>query len=200
MPISTKLILAGSALVLALGSAAFSRRAPKSDAPPAGAEVSWSPVAIEPFALAKLLSEAPPDVLVIGLDEARHPLRGAMPLSALAGSDEALLAAPPKARRVIVAAFDQVRADRLARRLLARGVETRVLLGGLDAWDRLMDVDPPPPAPTANAATWQTYRTQVALRHAFGDASLAPAAAVVAPIAPVVGPAGGGAPRKREGC
>lgn len=199
MPISTKLVLAGSALVLALGSAALAGRAPKSKTPPANAEVSWSPVAIEPFALAKLLAEAPPDVLVIGLDEARHPLRGAMPLAALAASDEALLAAPPRARRVILAGFDQVRADRLARRLLAKGVETRVLLGGLDAWDRTMDADPATPWPNANAATWQTYRTQVALRHAFGDASLAPAAPVAAPIAPVAAPAGG-APKKREGC
>jgi hypothetical protein len=201
MPISTKLILAGSAVVLALGSAALAGRAPKSKTPPADAAVTWSPVAIEPFALAKLLSEGSPDVLVIGLDEARHPLRGAMPLAALAASDDALLAAPPKARRVVLAAFDQVRADRLARRLLAKGVETRVLLGGLDAWDRVMDADPATPWPNANAATWQTFRTQVALRHSFGDASLAPAAPVIAPVAPVAAPGGGGgAPKKREGC
>jgi hypothetical protein len=203
MPISTKLVLAGSALVLALGSAALAGRAPKSKTPPADAAVTWSPVAIEPFALAKLLAEGSPDVLVIGLDEARHPLRGAMPLAALAASDEALLAAPPKARRVVLAAFDQVRADRLARRLLAKGVETRVLLGGLDAWDRVMDADPATPWPNANAATWQTFRTQVALRHSFGDASLAPAAPVIAPVAPLspgAAPAGGGAPKKREGC
>lgn len=202
MPISTKLVLAGSALVIALGSAALAGRAPKSKTPPADAAVTWSPVAIEPFALAKLLAEGPPDVLVIGLDEARHPLRGAMPLAALAASDEALLAAPPVARRVILAGFDQVRADRLARRLLAKGVETRVLLGGLDAWDRVMDADPATPWPNANAATWQTFRTQVALRHSFGDASLAPAAPVNAPVAPLSpgAGAGGGAPKKREGC
>jgi hypothetical protein len=206
MPISTKLVLAGSALALALGSAALAGRAPKSKSQPADAAVTWSPVAIEPFALAKLLSEGAPDLLVIGLDEPRHPLRGAMPLALWTGAaaspspDDALLAAPPKARRVVLAAFDQVRADRLARRLLAKGVETRVLLGGLDAWDRVMDADPATPWPNANAATWQTFRTQVALRHSFGDASLAPAAPVIAPVAPVVAPGGGAAPKKREGC
>lgn len=199
MPIPTKFALAGLALVLAAGSAALSKRPAKSKAPPADAAVTWAPVAVEPFALAKLLAEGPPDTLVIALDEPRHALRGSMPLAALAASDDALLAAPPK-RRVILAGFDQVRVDRLARRLLAKGTETRVLLGGLEAWDRVMDADPPAPFGGAGDVAWQTYRTQVALRHAFGDASLAPAAAPIAPLAPVAAPGGGGGAKKREGC
>lgn len=198
MPIPTKFALAGAALVLALGTAAFAKRPPKSKALPTDAAVTWSPVGVEPFALAGLLAEGPPDTLVIALDEPRHALRGATPVAMLAASDEALVAAPLK-RRVILAGFDQVRVDRLARRMLARGVETRVLVGGLDAWDRVMDADPPAPWNGAGDVAWQTYRTRVALRHAFGDASLAPAAAPIAPIAPVA-PAGGGGAKKREGC
>jgi hypothetical protein len=199
MPITPKFLLAGAALVFAFGSAALSKRPPRSKTPSANVEVAWSPNAVEPFALAELLAEAPPDVVVIALDEARHPLRGAVPLAALASSDEAFVASAPK-RRVVLAAFDQVRADRLARRLLARGTDARVLLGGLDAWDRAMDEDPLAPSSSAPYATWQTYRSHVALRHAFGDASLAPATApIAAPVAPVAAPTSG-APKKREGC
>ncbi len=194
-----KIVLAASALVVALGSAAFSKRPAKSVTPPADGAVSWAPNAVEPFALAKLLSEAPPDTLVVALDAPRHELRGSVPMAALAASDDSFVANRPRARRVILAGFDQIRADRLARRLLFKGVEARVLLGGLDAWDRTMDADPATPAPNANDATWRTYREHVALRHAFGEASLAPAAPLVAPAMPIA-PAEGGAPKKREGC
>jgi hypothetical protein len=200
---SSRLALAGSALVLAFASMAFARRDGSSakTAPATTTTVaSRAPVTIEAFALAQLLAEAPPDTVVIALDEPRHPLRFAVPIALLIGpgGDEAFAASASKSRRIVLAGFDQVRVDRLARRLLAGDRDARVLEGGLDAWDKAMDADPAPPPANAGGEAWQTYRTRVALRHAFGDASLAPAAAVVVPVAPLTAPLG--APKKREGC
>lgn len=190
------MLYAIAAVTVAFGSAGLAKRAPK----PAAAVVEVAPPTIEPFALARLLAEAPPDVVVVSLDEAKHPLRFAQPAALFGATDDAIVENAPKLRRIVLVGFDTVRVDKLARRLLQSGRDVRVLAGGLDSWDKTMDQDPAAPAPSANAATWQTYRDHVALRHAFGDAQLAPAAPVAAPIAPVAPAGGGGVPKKREGC
>jgi rhodanese-related sulfurtransferase len=195
-PVQTRMTLIGVALALGVASAALGSRAASrsSSAVPAAA-----PTMLEPFAVAELLAEAPPDVVVVSLDAAKHPLRGAMPIASLAQSDEAFVDGAPKARRIVLAGADAVRVDRLARRLLAEGRDVRVLAGGVEAWDHAMDADPPAPPSGATSADWQTYRTRVALRRSFGEAPAAPAAPVAAPVAPAAAPAGG-APKKREGC
>lgn len=186
-------MLAITALGVALGAAALART-PRPAAAPA---VEVAVATIEPFALAALLSASPPDVVVLALDEPRHPLRFAHPAAMYGATDDALVEQAPR-RRLVLVGLDVVRVDRLARRLRATGRDVRVLAGGVDSWDKAMDQDPPAPAPGADAATWKTYRAHLALRRAFGDASAAPAAPVVAPV-PVAAPAGG-APKKREGC
>lgn len=158
-----------------------------------------APPTIDAFALARLMADAPPDVVVITLDEARHPLRFAHPAALYGATDEALLQNAPKHRRIVLLGEDVVRVDRLARQLRVGGRDVRVLAGGLQSWDVAMADDPPAPPAGANGTAWQIYREHLALRHAFGDKQLAPATAVVAPVAPVAAPAGA-APKKREGC
>ncbi len=153
---------------------------------------------LDVFAVAQVLAEAPPDVVVVTLDDAKHPLRGSVPLAVFGADDDAFVKAAPKARRVILAGSDLVRMDRLARKLTASGHRASVLAGGIGGWDAAMDADPNAPPATASSNVWQQYRTNVALRRSFGDAASAPAAPIAAPIAPV-GPAGGGS-KKREGC
>ena len=163
----------------------------------AARSVAHVPDAVEPFAVARELSLGSPDVAVIALDQGRHPLRGAISAAQLGASDEEIARAAPNTRIVIVAA-DAPRADRLARRLAGEGRDVRVLTGGVDAWDRAMDADPPPPAPGAGAVAWDSHRANVALRRSFGDATSAPAAVVAPAVLPA---AAGAAPaKKREGC
>ncbi len=185
-----------AALGVSIGSAGFARRA-QHRAPAMTVEVA--PATLSPFALARLLADAPPDVVVIALDEPRHSLRFAMPAAVFGATDEALAENAPRFRRVVLAGFDLVRMDRLARRLRASGRDVRVLAGGLDSWDKTMDRDPVALPPGASAEAWQTFRDHVALRRSFGDAPAGPATPVAAPIAPIAAPAG--APtKKREGC
>ena len=205
MRVSLKVILVSAALVLAVGNVALGQFRGNAVHHAVGAVEVRAPHEITPFALAKLLAEAPPEVVVVTLDEPRHPVRGAVPLATFGGTDEGLVERAPTARRIVLAGFDAVRVDRVAHALLATGRDVTVLVdaantlaSGLAAWDRTMDADPGPPSATAPASVWQTYRSDVALRHSFGDA--APAAAVI--VVPT-GPAAvgqGGAPKKREGC
>ena len=102
MRIPFKLAAGGAALVLAVASAALARL-PLQGKAETSAEAP-APAALEPFALAALLAEAPPDVLVVAVDPARHPLRGAVPIATLAASDDAFVASAPRRRVVIVAA------------------------------------------------------------------------------------------------
>ena len=192
----TRLTLVALALALgAAGAALGHRSAPAAAAPATQVTVE----AVDPFALAAILAEGPADTVVIAFDDAKHPLRGAMPAAAFGADDTALVAAAPKARRIILAGSDLVRMDRVARKLLTAGRRVSVLAGGNVAWDKLMDADPPAPAAGSSAQVWKTYRTRVALRRSFGDASAAPAAPVAAPVAPAMAAPGGG-PKKREGC
>ena len=186
-------MLAVTALGVALGAAAIAR-APRTTPTPA-AEVAVA--TLDPFALARLLSTSPPDVVVVALDEPRHALRFAHPASLYGATDDALVENAPH-RRLVLVGLDVVRVDRLARRLRAAGRQVQVLAGGVDSWDKAMEQDPVAPAPGADAVTWQTYREHLALRRAFGDASNTPASPVVAPV-PVAAPAGA-PPKKREGC
>ena len=155
--------------------------------------------ALDSFALAAILAKGSPDDVVIAMDTPKHPLRGATPISVYGADDAAFAERAPKARRVILAGADEVRMDRVARRLLATGRRAAVLRGGTAAWDAAMDADPKAPAAGSPAAVWARYRTDVALRRSFGDASAAPVAPVAAPIAPAILPQGG-ASKKREGC
>jgi rhodanese-related sulfurtransferase len=198
MRIPFKLAAGGAALVLAVASAALARLPVQGRA--ATSAEAPAPATLEPFALAALLAEAPPDVVVVAVDPARHPLRGAVPIATLAASDDAFVASAPR-RRVVIVAMDEVRADRIARRLHGQGTNARVLQGGVSAWDRAMDADPAPPPAGAPFAAWDAHKRNVALRHAFGDADNTPSAAPIVPamVAPVAAP-GGGAPKKREGC
>lgn len=182
-----------SAMIVAVAGAALAARA-RTDPAPAS---TLPPATLEPFAVAQLLSQAPTDVVVVSLDEARHSMAGATPVELYGAGDEAFIAAAPKARRIVIAAKDSVRADRIARRLMATGRSVSVLAGGIDSWDKAMDADPPAPPESAGADVWDTYRTNVALRRYFGDASAAPPAAAPRPVAL---PPAGGAPKKREGC
>ncbi len=190
-----KRTLLALAVLLALAGAAFGRGAAHHAAP---ARSPRTPAAIEAFALARVLAASPPDVVVIRLDDAAKPLRGALPAAMYGNDDEALIAHAPEGGRIILAARDAVRADRIARRMMANGRSVSVLSGGIDAWDRAMSADPPAPAASADAATRARYAHDVALRHAFGDPSAAPAAPVRA-VAPPPSSGGGGGGR-REGC
>lgn len=191
-----KRTLLAVAVLLALAGAAFGRGGVHHAAP---ARSPRAPAAIEAFALARVLTAAPPDVVVIGLDDATKPLRGALPAAMYGRDDDALIAHAPEGGRIILAARDTVRADRIARRMMANGRSVTVLSGGIDAWDRAMSVDPPAPAANADAATRARYAYDVALRHAFGDPSAAPAAPVRA-VAPPAASGGGGGAARREGC
>lgn len=191
-----KRTLLALAVLLALAGAAFGRGAAHHAPAPTRTR---APATIEPFALARVLTAAPPDVVVIGLDEATKPLRGAVPLAMYGRDDEALIAHAPEGGRIILAARDAVRADRIARRMIANGRSVSVLSGGIEAWDRAMSADPPAPAASADAATRARYAYDVALRHAFGDPSAAPAAPVRA-VAPAAAAGGGGGGGRREGC
>ncbi|MCC6528603.1 MAG: hypothetical protein IT373_38510 [Polyangiaceae bacterium] len=195
------ILAAAAALSLAATSAALGTRTKAKSSASDAAEVA-APESLGPFELAKLLAEAPPDVVVVALDEASPPLRGSVPAALFGASDEDLVARAPKARSVVLAARDVVRADRLARAILGQHGRARVLEGGLDAWDEAMKADPPAPGAGALEADWLRYRRDVALRHAFGEAASAPAAPVAAPVAPVAPGAapGAGTPKKREGC
>jgi len=181
--------------IVAVAGAALGARARSNDTV---LMASAAPSTIEPFALAQVLSQAPPDIVVISLDDARHPLIGAVPSSMYGESDDAFVASAPKARRIVLAGKDQVRVDRVARRLQAAGRSVAVLAGGIDAWDKAMDADPAAPADTAGAEAWEAYRVNVALRRYFGDASAAPPPA--AAPRPAAAPAAPAAPKKREGC
>ncbi len=187
--------LAVVATMAAVAGAALGARARTEPAAPAPTLTVHT---IEPFALARLLSQSPPDVVVIALDDAHHALAGAVPASMFGASDDALVAAAPKARSIVLAAKDPVREDRVARKLIAAGRSVSVLAGGIDKWDKVMDADPPAPADTAGADAWSEYRADVALRRYFGDASAAPPP--VAAPRPVVAPSGPAEPKKHEGC
>ncbi len=191
----TRLTLVALALALSVAGAAFGQRT-RAPAPPA-AEIAIP--AMDAFAVAGVLSESPPDIVVVTLDAPKHPLRGAVPASMFGADDEAFVKAAPTARRIVLAGADPVRMDRLARRLVATGHRTSILAGGTDGWDRAMDADPAAPPDNASSKVWQQHRMNVALRRSFGDAAAAaaPVTPVVAPIAPAG--AGGGA-KKREGC
>lgn len=193
---SLKSALLGGALLLALAGAAFGREPVRAAPTPMSPR---APAAVAPFALARVLAAAPPDVVVIALDEARRPLRGAVPASAYGRDDAALIANAPAATRIVLAARDTVRAERIARRLMAAGRSVQVLEGGVDAWERAMSADPPAPPANASAAARARYAYDVALRRAFGDPSAAPAAPVRA-VAPPPAAASGGGSGRREGC
>lgn len=194
-PAHLKRGLVGAAVALALAGAAFGRGPAR---PVTAAMSARAPSLVAPFALARVLAASPPDVVVIDLDDAQHPLRGAVPASAYGRDDAALVAHAPTAGRIILAARDPVRADRVARRLLAAGHSVQVLAGGLDAWDAAMRADPPPPADNASADARARYAFDVALRHAFGDPGAAPVAPVRAVAPPPSAPSAGSG--RREGC
>ncbi len=194
---STKILLASAAVALAMASAAAGSRAARRSVDAVASQPA--PASLEPFALASLLAEAPPDTVVITLDPPRHPMRGALSLAAFGASDDALVAGAPKARRIVLAAVDVVRQDRLARRLSATGRDVRVLATGVDGWDRAMDSDPPSPGANAPRGALESFRRRVALRRSFGDAAPVAAAPVAAPVLAGAA-AGGGAPKKHEGC
>ena len=192
-----RLSLAAAALALSIAGAVLGARSRAPADPPQDIAVSM----LDAFAVAKVLAESPPDTVVVTLDSPKHPLRGAVPASIFGADDEAFLRSAPTARGVVLAGADPVRVDRLARRLIASGRRVSVLAGGTDAWDRVMDEDPPAPPAGASSEVWAQHRTHVALRRSFGDA--AAAAAVAAPVLVPVLPAQGGAvgaPKKREGC
>jgi hypothetical protein len=189
-----RLSLLALALSLSVAGAAFGQRSARSSAPSPETAIE----ALDPFAVAAVLAEGSPDVVVISLDAPRHPLRGALPAAVFGADDDALVKAAPRARRVILAGADLVRVDRVARRLVATGHRAAVLGGGVAAWDRAMEADPPAPVAGATGAAWQKHRTDVALRRSFGDAAAAPAAPVAMPVAPALAAPGGA--KKREGC
>ncbi|MFO0754944.1 MAG: hypothetical protein U0359_00515 [Byssovorax sp.] len=187
--------LLAAALTLSLTGMVFGR----STVGPAPAAYSGPVPAVDAFTVAERLAGVSPEVVVITLDPpVRHPLRGALPASSFGPDDEALVAGAPRSRELILAGVDPLRVDRAARRLLASGRRVAVLEGGVAAWDLAMDADPPAPAANAPAATWQTYRSHVALRRSFGDAAAAPAPTVAAPAPALAAPSG--AAKKREGC
>lgn len=190
-----KTLLLAGAVALALAGAAFGR--PRTTAPTSPS--SAPPPTVEAFEVARLLSKAPPDTLVVTLGDGRHPLFGATPISLFGASEDEQVEHAPKARRIVLVGGDAVATDHLARRMIAGGSDVSVLAGGREAWDRAMDADPKAPPPTANADARARYLEAVALRRYFGDKASAPKSVVVAPVAaPQLAPA----PRakKREGC
>lgn len=189
---TTHQFFALAALGVALGSSALARRG-------AGPETANepAPATVDAEALAGLLAYGPAEVVVLSLDEPKHPLRFAQPAAIYGATDEALVQAAPRHRPLILAGTDVVRADRLARRLRASGRDVRVLAGGLDSWDQLIAESPAVPPDGASAATWQRYRQRLGLQRAFGNEAGAVSAPVSAPkpLAPT-----GAVAKKREGC
>lgn len=192
---SVRKSLVVAAIIVAIAGAGLGARARTDTTPPVA---STPPASVEPFALAHILTASPPDIVVVSFDDAKHPMTGAVPVSLFGESDEAFVEAAPKARRIVLAGKDAVRTDRVARKLIAAGRTVSVLDGGIDGWDKVMDADPPAPPDGADADAWETYRTNVALRRYFGDASAAPPPA--AAPRPAALPAAPAAPKKREGC
>jgi hypothetical protein len=188
--------LLGIATVLAVAGAALGRASPSQASAPV---VHWMPPPMAPFALARVLSVGPPDVLVVAFDSAQHPLRGAMPAATYGSSDNDIVSHLPPGVRLVFAGNDAVRMDRLARRLTSVGRSVHVLEGGVTGWDVAMTADPTAPPASADSLTWAKYRYDVALRRAFGDASSAPATPTPAAALPAAGAAAGGGGR-REGC
>jgi hypothetical protein len=190
-----KTLLLSGAVALALASAALGR--PRVAA---GEAVSATPPpTIEAFDVARLLSAAPPDTVVVTLGDGRHPLFGATPITLFGDGEDAQIQGAPKARRIVLVGGDAITTDRVARRLMATGRNVSVLSGGREAWDRAMDADPKAPPASASAEDRARYLRDVALRRYFGDEAAAPKSVVVAPVAaPKLAPA----PRakKREGC
>lgn len=189
-------MLMGAALLVGIGSAAFGA----SRAPAAPVPAAVAPMSVSPFDLAHALSVQAPDTVVITLGKARHALEGAMPSEAFGPSDDDFVARAPVARRIILAGGDPVRTDRVARRLMATGHDVRVVEGGIDAWDKAMDSDPPPPPQGAEAAQWEAFQLRVALRRRFGVQDSSPAPVIAAPPLPAAGTGASTAPKKREGC
>jgi hypothetical protein len=190
-----KTLLLAGAVALALASAALGR--PRASASEAAS--ATPPATVEAFDVARLLSEAPPDTLVVTLGDGRHPLFGATPITLFGQTEDEQVEHAPKARRIVLVGGDAVATDRVARRMMAGGRDVSVLAGGRETWDRAMDADPKAPPPTANADARSRYLEEVALRRYFGDKASAPKSVVVAPVAaPQLAPA----PRakKREGC
>lgn len=195
--VTLKQKLLGAALLLGLSGAAFGH-GPARHA--AVATSTRAPETLDAFGLARALSSAPPELLVVTFDAAEHPLRGATPSTSLGANDDALVANAPRVGRMILVARDPVRADRVARRLMAAGHSVAVLEGGLDAWEQAMRADPPSPAANASAEARARWAWDVALRHAYGDPGAVPAAPVRAVAAPAPAAGGGGGGGRREGC
>jgi hypothetical protein len=190
-----KTLLMLGAVALAICGAALGR--PRTTS---GSSASSSPPAtVAPYALARILSTSPPEVVVVTLGEGRHPLLGSIPITLFGETEEQQIAAAPRVRRIVLVGADEVQADRFARRMAEAGRDVSVLAGGREAWDRAMDSDPAAPPKSAGAADRARYLENVALRRYFGDKSAAPKAVSIAPVAaPVLAPAA--RPKKREGC
>lgn len=190
-----RVLLAAGAIVLAIGGAALGRT--RAGAPPPLSD--RAPETATAFEVARVLSESPPDVVIITLDDGRHPLVGALPLTSFGADEDEQVRQAPRARRVVLVGADAVRTDRIARRMLGDGREVRVLEGGQEAWDRAMDTDPPEPKAGAGEVARAKYLEEVALRRRFGEKSAAPKVVDVVKVqAPTMAPS---APaKKREGC
>lgn len=170
---------------------------------PARATVPLSrhtPPYVTPLELAHVLTVAAPEQMVVTFDQARHPMRGAMPASMFGATDDDIVASLPAGVQLVLVCTDEVRLDRVARRLMAAGRSVRVLRGGVPGWEAALARELPSPGSGAGAERWARYRYEVALRHAFGEASAAPTATPLPlPARPAAAPAGGSAGR-REGC
>lgn len=190
---SKHMYYAAAAISLAIAGAVLSQRTPAREAAPPSA----APDSIDARALGRVLGEGRADVVVLALDEPKHALRFAEPASLYGADDAAIVARAPRARRLVLAGHDVVRADRLARKLLAAGRDVTVVAGGLAAWDAWIEAEPAAPAADAGPGAWADYREHVAQRRVFGGAQAAP----VAPVRAAVPAAGARAPaKKREGC
>ncbi|MBK7586175.1 MAG: hypothetical protein IPI67_39075 [Myxococcales bacterium] len=190
-----KTLLMLGAVFLAICGAAMGR--PRSTGPELAA--ATSPVALAPFEVAQLLSVGPPEVVVVTLDDGRHPLIGAVPITLFGESEDQQIQGAPRSRRIVLVGADAVRTDRVARRLAVTGRDVNVLAGGREAWDRAMDSDPPAPPGSAGAALRAQHLQNIALRRYFGDESGTPKPVNVAPVAaPRLAPLA--AKKKREGC
>ena len=151
--------------------------------------------AIGPFELARSLREAPPEQVVWLSGQPRHALGStAIPVDGVA--DAQLLSLAQPTRHVILAFADGARASALAARLASRRITSSVLSGGLDAWDRAMQVAPQPPAAGVAAEVWERYRQDAALQQYFsGERAPRVLAAPVQLPTHVIASSG-----KREGC
>lgn len=194
---SVRVWLLAAAGLLATTGAVFGHNTPTHATTPLS---RYTPPYVTPLQLARVLSVAAPEQLVVTFDEARHPMRGAVPSTMYGATDDEVLANVPAGVQLVLVCNDPVRLDRIARRLMLLGRSVRVLRGGVPAWEAAMAGDPPAPRATAGAERWAEYRYEVALRHAYGDASATPTAApIAAPTRPAIAPAAVGA-GKREGC